>query len=121
MHKPLFHRLLSDDIETEEVDPRTVTNGLLSPEVESISSAAQTRVEQFTAGRVCSRAALGRFGVAATTPILRAEDRAPIWPKGFVGTITHTDTWCAAAVARSERFRSVGILSLIHISEPTRR
>lgn len=109
MHKPLFHRLLSDDIETEEVDPRTVTNGLLSPEVEAISSAAQTRVEQFTAGRVCSRVALGRFGVAATTPILRGEDRAPIWPKGFVGTITHTDTWCSAAVARSESFRSVGI------------
>ena len=109
MHKPLFHRLLSDDIETEEVDPRTVTNGLLSPEVEAISSAAQTRVEQFTAGRVCSRVALGRFGVAATTPILRGEDRAPIWPKGFVGTITHTDPWCSAAVARSESFRSVGI------------
>ncbi|MBW2215557.1 MAG: hypothetical protein JRF48_14335 [Deltaproteobacteria bacterium] len=62
-------------------------------------------MEQFTAGRVCSRIALGRLGVAATTPVLRGEDRAPIWPPGFVGTITHTDTWCAAAVARTRGAR----------------
>ena len=53
--------------------------------------------------------ALGRLGVAATTPILRGEDRAPIWPAGFVGSISHTDTWCAAAVARADDLRSIGI------------
>lgn len=109
MHKPLFNRLLSDEVETEEVDPHTVTDGLASAEREAIEGAAQTRVEQFTAGRVCSRRALARFGVAATTPILRGEDRAPIWPKGFVGSITHTDTWCGAAVARQSDMRAIGI------------
>lgn len=109
MHKPLFHRLLSDDVETEEVDPHSVGGGLLPAEREAIEGAAQTRVEQFTAGRVCSRIALGRLGVAATTPIVRGEDRAPIWPHGFIGSITHTDTWCAAAVARTEGLRSLGI------------
>jgi len=109
MHKPLFRKLLSDDIETEEVDPHAVGGGLLSAEREAIEGAAPSRIEQFTAGRVCSRLALGRLGVAATTPIVRGEDRAPIWPKGFVGSISHTDTWCAAAVARRESIRSVGI------------
>ena len=109
MHKPLFHRLVSEDVETEEVDPHSVGGGLLSAERDAIEGAAQTRVEQFTAGRVCSRLALARLGVAATTPIERGEDRAPIWPRGFTGSITHTDTWCAAAVAQLGELRSLGI------------
>ncbi|MFW2389232.1 MAG: 4'-phosphopantetheinyl transferase family protein [Polyangiales bacterium] len=109
MRQPIFKRLLGPDVATEEVDPHLGQGALLKAERPLVEGAAQTRVEQFTAGRVCSRAALGRFGVAATTPILRSEDRAPIWPKGFVGSISHTDCWCAAAVARSEEFRSLGI------------
>jgi len=109
MHQPVFQRLLGPHIETEEVDPHSVAGGLLKAEEEAVTGAAQTRIEQFTAGRVCSRIALGRLGVATTTPVLRGEDRAPIWPPGFVGTISHTDTWCAAAVARTEDVRSIGI------------
>jgi len=109
MHQPLFRRLLGPNVETEEVDPHTLQGGLLRSEVALVDGATRTRVEQFTAGRVCSRLALGRLGVAATTPILRGEDRAPIWPPGFIGSISHTDTWCAAAVARTENVRSLGI------------
>jgi 4'-phosphopantetheinyl transferase EntD len=109
MRQPLFKRLLGSDVATEEVDPHSVEGGLVKAEYPLVEGAAQTRVEQFTAGRVCSRAALGRFGVAATTPILRTEDRAPIWPPGFVGSISHTDSWCAAAVARVEDVRALGI------------
>ena len=100
MHQPLFRRLLGPAVETEEVDPHTVQAGLLKSEAALVEVAA---------GRVCSRIALGRLGVAATTPILRGEDRAPIWPTGFIGSISHTDTWCAAAVARTEDVRSLGI------------
>ncbi|MBW1831157.1 MAG: 4'-phosphopantetheinyl transferase superfamily protein [Deltaproteobacteria bacterium] len=109
MHQPLFHRLLGPHVETEELDPHSLEGGLLNAEEEAVAGAAQTRIEQFTAGRGCGRIALGRLGVATTTPILRGEDRAPIWPLGFVGTISHTDTWCAAAVARAEDVRSIGI------------
>lgn len=109
MRHPLFRRLLGPDVETDEVDPHMIEGGLLKAELEAVAGAAQTRIEQFTAGRVCARVALGRFGVASTTPILAGEDRAPIWPPGFVGSISHTDTWCAAAVARSEDLRSIGI------------
>jgi len=109
MRRPLFDRLLGPSVETEEMDPHTVQRGLLRAEQEAVAGAAQTRIEQFTAGRLCSRIALNRLGVAVATPIPRGEDRAPIWPKGFVGSITHTDSWCAAAVARAEDFRSIGI------------
>lgn len=109
MHRPLFHRLLGAHVETEEIDPHTVDGGLLAGEEEAIEGAAQTRVEQFTAGRVCSRVALSRLGLTKSTPIPRGEDRAPIWPPGFVGSISHTDSWCAAAVARASDVRSIGI------------
>ena len=109
MRQALFRRLLGPEVETEEVDPHTVQGGLLKSEEALVEGAAQTRIEQFSAGRVCSRIALGRLGVAATTPLLRGEDRAPIWPPGFIGSISHTDTWCAAAVARTEDVRSLGI------------
>ncbi|MEM7436027.1 MAG: 4'-phosphopantetheinyl transferase superfamily protein, partial [Myxococcota bacterium] len=41
--------------------------------------------------------------------LLQGEDRGPIWPTGFVGSITHADFWCAAAVARESDVRAVGI------------
>jgi len=109
MRRPLFNRLLGSHIETEELDPHSVEAGLLKAEQDAVVGAAQTRIEQYTAGRVCSRIALARLGVAPTTPILRGEDRAPIWPAGLVGSISHTDRWCAAAVARAEQVRSIGI------------
>lgn len=109
MHQPLFHRLLGPDIETEEVDPHIAQGELSKAEKEAVAGAARTRIEQFTAGRICSHIALGRLGVSPATPILPGEDRAPIWPAGFVGSITHTDSWCAAAVARETNLRSIGI------------
>ena len=40
----------------------------------------------------------------------RAQDRVPIWPDDLVGSITHTDLWAAAAVARRDQgFVAIGI------------
>ncbi len=40
-------------------------------------------------------------------------DRLPVWPAGFIGSITHTRRnsggYCAAAVARSDEFLALGI------------
>ena len=38
-----------------------------------------------------------------------AEDRAPIWPDGVVGSITHTGDFAAAAVARAADIAGLGI------------
>jgi 4'-phosphopantetheinyl transferase EntD len=46
----------------------------------------------------------------APEPVLRSgQDRAPAWPRGLVGSITHTDTFAAAAVGFAESVVSVGI------------
>ncbi|MEU0959288.1 4'-phosphopantetheinyl transferase superfamily protein [Micromonospora aurantiaca] len=66
------------------------------------------RRRDFTAGRVCARRALGALGLPAT-PVPAGADRAPIWPPGVVGAITHTRDYCAAAAARATDVRAVGI------------
>jgi 4'-phosphopantetheinyl transferase EntD len=41
--------------------------------------------------------------------IPQGADRAPVWPLGLVGSITHSTDFCAAVVARTDDFRTVGI------------
>ena len=70
--------------------------------------AVEGRRRDFTAGRACARRALAGLGLPAL-PVPAATDRSPVWPAGVVGTITHTDGYCAAAAARSAEIRSVGM------------
>ncbi len=46
---------------------------------------------------------------AGDTVVLRGSDRAPLWPRGFIGSITHTDRFAAVAVMPESTARSVGI------------
>ena len=77
-----------------------------------MSRAGSARLLEFRGGRHCARSALGRLGLTGT-PVLRASDRAPVWPEGFVGSIAHTRSrergFCGAAVARAAEVRSVGL------------
>jgi len=50
-----------------------------------------------------------------------AEDRAPIWPDGVVGSITHTDDFAAAAVAWAADIAAIGIDSEQIIDSATAR
>ena len=66
------------------------------------------RRRDFTAGRVCARRALAMLGLPPVA-VPAAADRSPVWPPGTVGTITHTQGYCAAAVARDSEIRAVGM------------
>lgn len=82
----------------------------LKPEEQPyVARAVERRRLEFSTGRACARRALSRLGVAhAALP--PGTDRMPIWPLGFVGSITHTQSFCAAAVARcDDGLKSVGI------------
>jgi 4'-phosphopantetheinyl transferase EntD len=82
---------------------------LLEPEeAAGIARAAPKRVREFTAGRLCARAALARFGVVGFA-VRAATDRRPLWPDGLVGSITHTLGFRAAVVAEHARFIGVGL------------
>src|SRR4051812_21125431 len=89
-------RLLDDPrVAVAEVDPRQVVPdaGLFAEEAAPLANAVLTRRQQFTAGRQLARQAWARLG-QAPVPLLNDVQRVPVWPKGVVGTITHTVQWC---------------------------
>ena len=105
----IFSDLLTIDVEAWECRPRLhFVNELLPEERPLIEKAVDKRRAEFAAARVMARRAMVRLGVTPE-PVLRADDRSPRWPEGIVGTITHTDGYCAVALASSSRVRSLGI------------
>lgn len=83
--------------------------GLLSEEEQQhVASAVPKRWQEFLAGRLCARAALGALGVPTRT-LPACPDRRPAWPPKVVGSITHSHTYCAAAVTLEEHLAGIGI------------
>ena len=66
------------------------------------------RQAEYLAGRLCAREALRHVTGQASVPAVGA-DRAPQWPRGVVGSITHGDNWAAALVAPASQWRAVGL------------
>jgi hypothetical protein len=73
-----------------------------------IARSVQARRTEFVTVRHCARLALSRLGVPPV-PILKGEKGEPRWPRGVVGSLTHTRGYRGAAVGRSATVRSVGI------------
>lgn len=86
---------------------------LLEAEIAALGDVVDRRRRDFAAGRECAREALQSFGVK-NEPILIGEGGEPEWPRGFVGSITHTRGYAAAVAARMEDFQGVGIDAEIH-------
>ncbi len=85
---------------------------LTHTELASAGEISSERKRELESGRTYAKRALAAFGVNnVELPV--GNDRAPIWPKGFVGSITHVrkgaDGYCAAAIARSDEFSAIGI------------
>jgi 4'-phosphopantetheinyl transferase EntD len=85
-------------------DPAT----LVAAEMAACSGYSTKRLMEFAAGRMCARRALRELGYDGVTLLANA-DRTPRWPAGSVGSITHTDGYCAAVVGDAARFRGVGV------------
>ncbi len=78
-------------------------------ELELLSDhAVPKRRNEFALGRCAARLALRECGEMTSAPVLQS-GREPVWPTGFVGSITHCAGWAAAAVARSDSFKAIGI------------
>ena len=99
--------------------------GLLAEERELLPTpAAESRVQDFTLGRVCARRALAALApqqahALLRTPLLREGDRRPAWPAGFVGAITHHRGCAAAAAARAADYLGLGLdLEAVRMPSP---
>jgi len=105
----LIETLFPEQVLTLAATPE-MWSGTLLPEEEACLSprAIAKRRREFTAGRVCARAALAGLGVR-DWPLVAAEDRSPIWPPGIVGSLSHCGDYCGVAVARRGPIASVGL------------
>ena len=81
---------------------------LLPEERRFIEKAVAKRQHEFATGRFLARGLLARLG-HPDFPLLRAEDRLPIWPDGIVGSISHASHACLAAVADSGTSGGIGV------------
>jgi len=80
----------------------------LSPEGAAlVAGSSEKRRRDFALGRACARAALEQAGLHA--PVGRSPHGAPVWPPGVRGSITHTEGYAAAIVARQGDFGGLGV------------
>jgi 4'-phosphopantetheinyl transferase EntD len=80
-------------------DPRALHPPLHDSERAATPGMVPRRLREFAAGRHAARQALNMLGFADQA-IPMGEDRAPIWPKGLQGSLTHCAAACIAVVAR---------------------
>ena len=102
-----FRALLAGDIVVRGcrgTDPSLA----LEPERVVTEPMVQKRAHEFLTGRTCARRALRDLGVV-DEPLLQQENRAPRWPTHVVGSISHTDGICIAAVASAAAYFGIGI------------
>lgn len=86
----------------------TVPPPLHRTEALAVAEAVPKRQREFAAGRAAARQALrAAGGTAIAIPV--GADRAPQWPAGFCGSITHDDHWALAVAARTDHWRSLGL------------
>ncbi len=108
MESLLVGRLFPADVVCLEYSPMPEGLDLLSLEAAAVSRAGIKRRREFSAGRWLARTALRQLGFS-DAPLLIGPDRAPLWPAGAVGSISHTDDYCVAIVATNPPYRSLGV------------
>ena len=74
----------------------------------SVARSVRKRKAEYLAGRRAAIAALAVAG-AEVSDLAIAPSRAPVWPPGFTGSITHAAGIAAAVAVREEAVRGVGI------------
>lgn len=77
-------------------------------EAAAVANAVLSRKREFFAGRWHARTALKALGGPAIE-IAVGPDRAPIWPDGFVGSISHCHDYCAAIAGARADFAGLGL------------
>jgi enterobactin synthetase component D len=83
-----------------------------------IERSVAKRQAEFLAGRLCARESLARLGLPGHSLAI-GEDRAPLWPAGMVGAITHGNGWAAAIAAPAREQQGLG-LDVEALLEPAR-
>jgi 4'-phosphopantetheinyl transferase EntD len=81
---------------------------LLNAERRNTDAMTPDRLQEFKHGRYCARRALAQLGVPDGA-VIAGDDRAPEWPTGVIGSISHCGQHAAAAVASKPEFDAIGL------------
>ncbi|MCF3129386.1 4'-phosphopantetheinyl transferase family protein [Streptomyces olivochromogenes] len=106
----MIEELLPDSVVAVELHgDDAIQDAPLYPEEEALMArAVAKRRREFSSVRACARRAMEKLGVPAQ-PVVTGESGAPRWPAGLVGSMTHSDGYCAAALVRATDLASLGI------------
>jgi len=114
---PLVRGLLPEIVVVAEAYDDDSALPLYPEEQAVVSRAVEERRREFATVRTLARSCLARLG-EPPAPLLPDAHRAPVWPAGFVGSMTHCDGYRAAAVACAADLASVGIDAEPHEALP---
>lgn len=92
----------------QRVEPLTVDGESGLSDAQILVGRRLARQREFQTGRRCAAELLATLG-SPTTEVGVAADRSPVWPAGFVGSITHKDTVLGVAVAKAGEVGALGI------------
>jgi 4'-phosphopantetheinyl transferase EntD len=87
-------------------DPRRAPAGLMPGEW--LEDPVPSRLAEFAAGRRAARAAMARLGHAQSA-IPHQKSRAPLWPTGLVGSISHCVDLCVTVVGQAAHWSGLGV------------
>lgn len=106
---PWIGDLFDPEVLTGSLAIAAADPGALLPEEAALAARfAPARRREFAAGRQCARRLLAELG--AGEPLLMVDaHRAPGWPEGVVGSISHGAGLCVVAVARRGPVRGLGV------------
>ncbi len=83
-------------------------DGLRAELPQALARAVPGRRAEFLAGRICAMAAL-RALTGAPAPVPVGEGRAPVWPGGVAGSISHSGARALAVVGRAAEYPFLGL------------
>jgi phosphopantetheine--protein transferase-like protein len=104
---PNIQQLFPDSVFTECCRIEDKHYALHGEETLAVKKVVTGRRKEFGAGRMCARSALESLGIRGCV-LARNYDGSTAWPPGIVGAISHSDSWCGAAVARQSDYLGVG-------------
>lgn len=92
---------------TAEIGDAAIAS-LTPPEAACVARAVHKRRREFATGRFLARYALDHYFGIRDFDLLRADDRAPVWPSGVAGSVSHTDSRAWVAVVDASQ-ATIGI------------
>lgn len=110
-------RVLPDDANSLPYFLARFQMGLFSPDLfhqhgidfpPHIRNSVIKRQAEFIAGRICARSILDAYGLGQHV-VAVGKHREPLWPDGFLGSITHSNHYAAAIACPASDVLGIGI------------